>query len=65
MISPADNSQALRITAKLTGVNHNILGPSRLAQKCLALVLADRYLHAADVRPISEGVIMPKTMPRI
>jgi hypothetical protein len=48
MISPVANQVAAKIIASKTGVNYNIFGPSRLAQKCAALIEADRFLRDVD-----------------
>ena len=48
MISPVANKVAAKIIASKTGVNYNIFGPSRLAQKCAALIEADRFLSKVD-----------------
>lgn len=54
MISPVANQVAAKIIASKTGVNYNIFGPCRLAQKCAALIEADRFLRKVDVLRVEE-----------
>lgn len=62
MIKPIDNEIAAGIIAHNTGMaNYNIFGPSFLAQDCLALIKADRYLSSRDTaqpKPVTELVKM-------
>lgn len=64
MIKPIDNEIAAGIIAHNTGMaNYNIFGPSFLAQDCLALIKADRYLSSRDTAPPAPAV--PDAKPEI